>query len=79
MDPPSGELITAGLQSLDDDPPIYESAPSIDDVKEAVAILRDVKAAGICNIGAELLKDGGESMHSGTIPPDWKKGLVVPI
>ena len=39
----------------------------------------------------ELLKAAGEAMirglqavltavwHSGTIPPDWKKGLVVPI
>ena len=51
-----------------------------------------VSAAGISNISAELLKAGGEAMirglhavltavwHSGnTIPPDWKKGLVVPI
>ena len=49
------------------------------------------KAAGICIISAELLKTGGEAMicglhavltavwHSGTIPPDWKRGLVVPI
>ena len=48
--------------------------------------------SSICNISAELLKAGGEAMirglhavltavwHSGnTIPPDWKKGLVVPI
>ena len=53
--------------------------------------MRGGKAAGICNISAELLKAGGEAMicglhavltavwHSGTIPPDWKKGLVVPI
>ena len=49
------------------------------------------KIAGICIISAELLKAGGEAMirwlhaaltevwHSGTIPPDWKKGFVVPI
>ena len=89
MDPPSGQLRTAGL--LDADPPIDETAPSIDDVKEAVAKLRGRKAAGIYNINAELLKAGGEAMirglhtvmtavwHSGTIPPDWKKGLVIPI
>ena len=65
--------------------------PSIDEVKEAVAKLTDGKAADICNISAELLKAGGEAMihglhavltavrHSGTIPPDWKWGLVVPI
>ena len=91
VDPPSGQLRTAGLQTLDADPPIDETAPSIGDVKEAVAKLRGGKAAGICNISAELLKAGGEAMirglhavltavwHSGTIPPDWKKGLVVPI
>ena len=68
--------------------------PSIGgDVKEAVAKLRGGKAAaGICNISAELLKAGREAMIRGlhavltavwnsgnTIPPDWKKGVVVPI
>ena len=90
MDPPSGQLRTTGLQTLDADPPIDKTAPSIGDVKEAVAKLRGGKAAGIY-ISAELLKAGGEAMicglhavltavwHSGTIPPNWKKGLVVPI
>ena len=56
-----------------------------------MAKLRGGKAAGICNINVELLKAGDETMihglhavltavwHSGTIPLDWKKGLVVPI
>ena len=91
LDPPSGQLRTAGLQALDADPPIDETASSIDNVKEAVAKLRGGKAAGVCNISAELLKAGGEAMirglhavltavwHSGTIPPDWKRELVVPI
>ena len=56
--PPIGHLQTAGLQTLDADPPIDETAPSIDDVKEAVARLRGGKAAGICNISAELLNAG---------------------
>ena len=87
MDPPSGQLQTDGLQTLDADPPIDGTG----DVKEAVAKLRDGKAAGICNISAELLKAGGEAMirglyavltavwHLGSILSDWKKGLVVPI
>ena len=91
MDPPSGQLQTAGLQTLDADPPIDETAPSIGDVKKAVAKLRGGKVASICNISVELLKAGGEAMicglhavltaawHSGTIPPDWKKRLIVPI
>ena len=91
MDPSSGQLQTAELQKLDDDPPIDEAAPSIGDVKEVVAKLTGGKAAGVCNISVELLRAGGEAMirglhvvftavwHSGTIPPEWKKGLVVPI
>ena len=70
---------------LDADPLIDKTAPSIH-VKEAVAKLRGGKAAGICNISAELLKAGGEAtirgLHavlttvwlSSTIPPDWKRG-----
>ena len=91
VDPPSGQLQTTGLPVMDANPPIDEAAPSLEEVKEAVARLRGGKAAGICNISAELLKAGGEAMtrglhavltavwHSGTIPPDWKRGLVVPI
>ena len=70
---------------------INKAAPSIDEVKEAVAKLRDGQATGICNIDAQLLIAGGEAMirglhavltvawHSGTIPPDWKRGLGVLI
>ena len=65
MDPPRRQLQTAGLQTLDADPPIGETAPSIGDVKQAVAKLSGEKAAGICNISAELLKAGGEAMIRG--------------
>ena len=65
MDPPSGQHHTAGLQTLDADPPINEIVPSIVDVKEAAAKLRGGKAAGICNIKAELLKAGGATMVRG--------------
>ena len=65
MDPGSGQLRTAGLETLDADPPIDETALSIDDVKEAVAKVRSEKAAGICNISAELLKTGVEAMIRG--------------
>ena len=75
---------------MDADLPINQAAPSIDEVKEAVEKLTDGKATGICNLSAELLKAGGEAMihglhavlttvwHSGTILPDWKKGLGHP-
>ena len=58
LEPPSGQLRTAGLQTLDADPPIDETAPSIGDVKEQLA-------AGVCNISVELLKAGGEAMIRG--------------
>ena len=86
VDPTSGQLRTAGMQTLAADSPIDETAPSIEAVKEAVAKLKGGKAAGICNISAELFKAGGEAMirglhavftavwHSGTIFRDWKKG-----
>ena len=91
VNPPSRQVQTTGLQVMDADPPINKAAPSIDEVKEAVAKLRGGKAAGICNMSTELLEAGGEAMihglhavltvvwHSGTIPPDWKRGLVFPI
>ncbi|KAG0716601.1 LINE-1 reverse transcriptase [Chionoecetes opilio] len=91
VDPPTEQLHTTGLQAVDADPPIDETAPSLDEVREAVAKLKGGKAADVCNISAELLKAGGEAMirglhavltavwQSGTIPPDWKRRLVVPI
>ena len=65
VNPPSGQLQITWLQVVDADLPINEAAPSIDEVKEAVSKLRGGKAAGICNISAELLKAGGEAMIRG--------------
>ena len=60
--------------------------PLLMNSKKLWAKLMGGKAAGICNIRAELLKTGGETMihglhavltavwHSGTIPSDWKRG-----
>ena len=91
VDPLSGRLQTTGLQMAQPDPPINEAPPSLDEVREAVSKLKGRKAAGVCNISVELLKAGGEAMihglhavltvvwHSCIIPPDWKRGLVVPI
>ena len=90
-EPPTGQLQLAGLQTLAADPPIDVAAPSLAEVREAVAKLKGGKAPGVCNISVELLKGGGEAMirglhavltavwHSGIVPPDWKRGLVIPI
>ena len=85
VDPTCGQLQTAGLHTLDADPPIYKTAPSTDDVNDAVAKLEGGKAGSICNISAKLHKARCKTMicrlhavltcawHSGNIPPDWKK------
>ena len=90
-EPPSRQLSLAGVQMSAADPPVDETPPSLAEVREAVNKLKCGKAAGICNVSAEMLKAGGEAMtrglhavlsavwQSGTIPPDWKRGLVVPI
>ncbi|KAG0721718.1 Chitooligosaccharidolytic beta-N-acetylglucosaminidase [Chionoecetes opilio] len=65
VDPPTEQLHTTGLQAVDADPPIDETTPSFDEVREAVSKLRGGKAAGVCNISAELLKAGGEAMIRG--------------
>ena len=52
---------------IDADPSINKAAPSIDEVKEAVAKLRGGKTAGICNMNTELLKAGGEAMICGCV------------
>ena len=81
MDSLSKQIQRAGLQTLDGDSPIDETASSTDDVKEALAKLKDGKAAAICNIRAKLLKVGDEAIirllpafltalwHLNTIPP----------
>ncbi|KAG0718569.1 Sphingomyelin phosphodiesterase 3 [Chionoecetes opilio] len=79
VDPPTEQLHTTGLQAVDADPPIDESAPSLDEVREAVAKLRGGKAAGVCNISAELLKAGGEAMIRGlhaVLTAVWQQSAV---
>ena len=90
-EPPSGELPSAGIQPLVAVPPLDEAVPSLDEVKKAVARLKSGRAAGVCDIPAELVKAGGEAMirglhavieviwQTGIIPPDWTRGLVTPI
>ena len=62
MDPPNRQLQTAKSQTVDAESPINKTLSTIDDVKETVVKLEDGKAAGTCNIGAELVKAGGEAI-----------------
>ncbi len=85
------DMALAVVQMLAAYAPVDETPPSLAEVRGAVNKLKCGKAAGICNVSAEMLKAGGEAMirglHAvlsavlqfGTIPPDWKRGLVVPI
>ncbi|KAG0717242.1 Retrovirus-related Pol polyprotein from type-1 retrotransposable element R2 [Chionoecetes opilio] len=78
VDPPTEQLHTTGLQAVDADPPIDETAPSLDEVREAVAKLKGGKAAGVCNSSAELLKAGGEAMIRGlhaVLTAVWQSGV----
>ena len=59
------KLQTTGLQVMNADLPINKAALFLDEVKEAMAKLRGEKAAGICNINAELLTAEGEAMLHG--------------
>ena len=70
---------------------VSDAPPSLEETREMVCRLKNHKASGICNISAEVLKDGGECIvrwlheiivevwNSGEAPPDWKKALIVPV
>ena len=89
--PPIRQLMSGGLTVLVADPPINVDPPSLEETRVAVGRLKGGKAAGICEIAGEMLKEGGpdaiRALHtvvaavwqSGIIPTDWKRGLVVPI
>lgn len=62
LNPPSGQLPTAGMYLSNGELSTHESPHTLDEAKEAAARLRG-KAAGICNIIAELLKAGGEVLR----------------
>ena len=81
MDPPSEDLQTVGVRTLDDELPIGETASSIDDVNKTVVRLRGGKAVGICKVNVELLKAGIEAMIRelhGVLTPVWHSGTILP-
>lgn len=64
-EPPNRQLPLAGVQVAPADPPLVDTPPSLTEVREAVSKLKCGKAAGVCNISAEMLKAGGEAMIHG--------------
>ena len=80
-------------QQLEASPPLNIDTGEITraEIREALKSLKNGKAAGVDNIPAEALKEGGdvivESLHQllnlvrteEEIPNDWKKGLLVKL
>ena len=91
VDPPAAELDVRGPTILIAEAQINCDPPSFVETRAAVNRLKWGKAPRICGIHAELLKAGRNaalvSLHAvlcsawntGTIPTDWKRGLVVPL
>ena len=72
-------------------PHINTQPPTLLEVREVLGKFRSGRAAGICQIPAELLQKGGDLLHrelttvfknvwtSEEIPSDWKRSIIVPI
>ena len=88
--PHNSETSTAAANATTD-LSISEDEVTLDEVRNAVKSLKNDRAAGICNVTAELLKFGGECMLrwlqviincvwiSETIPDDWRRGIILPF
>jgi hypothetical protein len=71
--------------------PTLEGPPTWVEVEGAIKGLCNNKAAGVCEIKAELLKSGGQDLctvlhdllgrvwESEKIPEEWRQAIVVPI
>ena len=80
----SSEVTTGGEDDL-------VCVPSKEEIREAIAQLKNNKAPGEDEITAEMLKLGGEPIvkwltrlshsiwHSEEVPKDWRKQLVIPL
>lgn len=90
IDPQVNSFPLVDVQVATADSPINETTPSLVEVGEAVARLKGGQAGANYSIRRELLNHADESvirglhvlndvLQSNTIPPDWKKGLVVPF
>ena len=77
-DPPTQQLPVAVALPPVPIPQINEDAPSIAEVRMAVSKLKSGKAAGVCGIPGELLKEGGEGMIQGlhrVLTAVWQTGI----
>ena len=89
--PPARAIDTSELTPLTADPPIDTQPPDLIEVRAAVSRLKSGRAAGVCNIPAELLKAGGDTVlrelvavfgniwKTCDIPPEWRRSIIVPL
>ena len=69
----------------------YTDEPDIEEVKDAIALLKNKKAPGVDGMNAECLRLGGEPMaewltqviqavwRSGEVPEDWRTQITIPL
>ena len=88
---PDQEFPDGDLQYPEASPDISTEPPSAGEIRRALGKLKNGKVPGICGVTAEMLKAGGEAVilqleqlfraiwHSGVCPPDWYRGLIVPV
>ena len=72
-------------------PDVNCAEPTVDEVAKAIGRVKGGKAPGLCGITAEMIKASGRwgvqwltkiiqaVLTSGEIPPDWRKGIILPF
>ena len=87
---PTAELTHLAAAAVAD-PDINCAEPTEDEVAQAIRRLKGGKAPGLCGITAEMIKASGRYgvqwltkiiravWNSGEIPPDWRKGVILPF
>ncbi|XP_069989723.1 uncharacterized protein [Penaeus vannamei] len=80
-EPPAVSLDARDVEIPVPDRPMSEDPPTLTEIREPISKLKGGKAAGICNIPAELLEAGGEPMSRGlhtVLAVIWQSGSIPP-
>ena len=91
MKPSVRVIDTSELTRLTADPPIDTQPSNLNEVRAAVSKLKSGRAAEVCNVPAELLKAGGDTVlrelvavfdniwKTWDILPEWRRSIIVPL